>query len=257
MQVLFGRPWQSDVPAASLTLVPVHTGLCSAYERFGVVSPLAICLSLPIAPLFSGQHYDLLPCVCHPAPPPGASFADTPKINKRSEPRKLDAAAELVWPEAQKFFEEVMAIEFTAAQHGILGPARSSDAWPLDGHFTSFERTEANIDGYGKYVTVKCMAAVARLHEQKANGERFGDFDAVVRATELAASSPAMLYTCQQVTPEEGVLLACLSEANAVEAQKALGWVEIAEFGAPPEKTTLRPVKWVHTSHLCLLRLMI
>eukprot|EP00752_Nemacystus_decipiens_P011284 g10027.t1 len=139
-----------------------------------------------------------------------------------TEARKLDAAAELIWPEATKFFDELLLVETTAALHGMRGPAVSSDAWPLDGPFTSFERTVANADAYYTYVTIKRLAAVAQVQFEHAKGAPGEDIDAAIRAALMAASSPAMLYTRQPITQLESFFLASLSEHNAAETQKAL-----------------------------------
>ena len=149
------------------------------------------------------------------------------KFNKRSKHRKLLAGAKLIWPRAQKFFDELLQIEITAAQHGIRGPAASSDAWPLDGPFTAFERTAANVDAYCTWVSVKRVAAAAKVYAEMKNGEVVGNTKAIVRAAELAASSPASLYTRSDITETEAVILACLAEDNETQAEKALGWVGI------------------------------
>lgn len=70
-------------------------------------------------------------------------FTDTSYV-KRSKPRWVLVGLQLIWPLAQELLDRLMAAEATASSHDIVGPAASSNAWPLDGHFNTFELTPAN-----------------------------------------------------------------------------------------------------------------
>lgn len=115
-----------------------------------------------------------------------------------------------------------MEAETTAAQYGIYGPAASSGVWPLDGPFTTFERTEANVDAYCTFLAVKRTAAGLRMYRDKPTWEERGNFDAAFRAMELAVKSPAMLYACHEITAEERCIMTCISQQNDIQAMEAL-----------------------------------
>ena len=123
-----------------------------------------------------------------------------------------------------------MIIEAEAAQHGIEGPAASTDAWPLDGPFTTFERTQANVNAYHTFVAVTGAAAAARVRaaeRAKKNNDQH-TIEAAAKAAELMASSLAMLYNCGEIGEVEKALLVRLAEHNAHQAEKALRWVGMA-----------------------------
>lgn len=166
-----------------------------------------------------------------------------PHVNLHSD---VQEASKRLWPHAQDLLDSLLSTEMAAAKYRLLGPASTSAAWPLDGPFTGFELTPANEDAYYMHVTIKRVAAAVRAREdyEKKLGkggsakrqaalaaeDGWGNprTDIVEagnqltakqekRAKELektaavAASSPALLYTCGELLEEESILRDSLS----------------------------------------------
>lgn len=152
--------------------------------------------------------------------------------------------------------DSLLSTEMAAAKYRLLGPASTSAAWPLDGPFTGFELTPANEDAYYMHVTIRRVAAAVRAradYEKKLgkdgstkrqaalaaeNGWGKPHTDIVEadnqltakeekRAKELekmaavAASSPALLYTCGEFLEEESILRDSLSVLRATAKEDA------------------------------------
>eukprot|EP00903_Cladosiphon_okamuranus_P020034 g18402.t1 len=117
--------------------------------------------------------------------------------------------SQIIWPLAQEILNRLMATETMAPSHGIVGPAASSKAWPLDDHYTNFNPTPAN-----ESVTAQARA----LGGARGDGGGAGA-DEAVRAAELAASGPATLYTRGEVGDHEKLLLGCLSKHESYQTK--------------------------------------
>lgn len=143
-----------------------------------------------------------------------------------------------------------MAVETTAFKNRIRGPAASSDAWPLDGPFTAFDRTPANEEAYYMHIAIRRAAAAvrARVDQEKLEpeeeekekqkvgtkrevggtaatataSERGATIDAAVRAAVSVASSPALLYTRGEMGDEESLLRESLAVYRTDQTEKAL-----------------------------------
>lgn len=138
----------------------------------------------------------------------------------------------------QRFLDSLIAAETTASKHNIRGPATSSNAHPLDGPFAGFELTPANEDAYYMHVAIRRAAAAARARadqeekeeEQRGNGavggatasDRGARVDAAVKAAVLVASSPALLYTREEMGDEESLLRESLSAFKRDRAEEKL-----------------------------------
>ena len=233
----------------------VHPGRLT---RFGYL-PILCRLSSHFVHLLCFSPTALRPYLAFAPVPPSSSLAhpvadECRPTNERGEQRRnVRKGAERIWPQAQKLLDGLLAAEATASRHGIGGPAASSDAWPLDGPLVDFELTSANEDAYYMHVAIRRAAAAVRTRAEEeereqeeeerdrerkrragasaaagagtaASAAREARVAAAVRAAVSVASSPAMLYTRQEMGDEEGVLRECLSVFRSDRAEKALRW---------------------------------
>lgn len=81
--------------------------------------------------------------------------------------RTVLEGAERLWPQVQELLESLALAETKAASHCLTGPAASSDAWPLDGHFAGFDLTPANEDAYYMHIAIRRAAAAYRVREEE------------------------------------------------------------------------------------------
>ncbi|CAN0225389.1 unnamed protein product [Ectocarpus sp. 12 AP-2014] len=156
--------------------------------------------------------------------------------------------AERIWPQAQALLDRLTSAETKASRHNIIGPAASSDAWPLDGPFAGFELTPANEDAYYMHVAIRRASAAARARaeqetkedkeegssaassgggkkKRRSEGElaaRRGRVEAAVEVAVAVASSPALLYTRGEMGEEESALRESLSLYRTDCTDKAL-----------------------------------
>ncbi|CAB1120028.1 unnamed protein product [Ectocarpus sp. CCAP 1310/34] len=164
--------------------------------------------------------------------------------------------AERIWPQAQALLDRLTSAETEASRHNIMGPAASSDAWPLDGPFAGFELTPANEDAYYMHVAIRRASAAARARAEQETGEQetgvsgggkkrradggAGGRRGRVKATAVevavaVASSPALLYTRRVIGEEESALRESLSLYRADCTDKALRlFVEIMRMVKKP-----------------------
>ena len=75
--------------------------------------------------------------------------------------------AKRLWPQAATLLDTLSSAEAMATKHRLRGPAASSDAWPLDGHFTGFEVTPANENAYYMHIAIRRAAAAYRAREEE------------------------------------------------------------------------------------------